>query len=91
MDPINGLWHVLNFFAPAAGVAFIACALAKLVWRRELKSQTLFRLWMPSFAVAALVSVLGLVVFTRDGKMASYAALVLSIALVLWWKVPSKS
>jgi hypothetical protein len=46
---------------------------------------------MPSFAVAALVLVLGLVVFTRDGKMASYAALVLSIALVLWWKVPSKS
>jgi len=32
------------------------------------------------------VPVVGLVVFERDGKMATYLALVLATAVVLWWR-----
>ena len=31
------------------------------------------------------VSVVGLVVFERDGKMITYAAMLIACALALWW------
>lgn len=86
MGPLDGLWHLLNFVAPAVGVSLISTALAKLLWRRELRTvpfQLLFT-WASAAGVAVLVA--GLIVFERDGKMATYAALVLSTAVVLWWK-----
>jgi hypothetical protein len=86
MGPLDGLWHLLNFVAPAVGVSLIATALAKLLWRRDLKAvpfQMLFT-WAAGAGVAVLVA--GLVLFERDGKMATYGAMVLSTAGVLWWK-----
>lgn len=37
MGPLDAIWHLLNFFLPAAGVAAITAALAKLVWRTALR------------------------------------------------------
>ena len=86
MGPLDGLWHLLNFVAPALGVAAMATLLAKLVWRRALRSVPFRPLFTWAAGVGVAVLLAGLVLFERDGKMATYAALVLSTAGVLWWK-----
>ena len=55
MGPLDALWHLLNFFAPAAGVALFTTALAKLVWRRELAGASWGRLlaWGVAFAATS--------------------------------------
>jgi hypothetical protein len=85
MGPLDGLWHLLNFVAPALGVALIAATLAKLAWRGDLAAVPWHRLvaWAAVAGLATLVA--GLLVFGRDGKMATYAALVAASALALWW------
>ena len=85
MSPLDAFWHVLNFLFPAFGVAVMASAAAKLLWRSELAGVgwSNLVLWTAGAGAAALV--VGFVVFGRDGKMASYAALVLASAAALWW------
>lgn len=85
MGPIDGLWHLLNFFAPALFVGSSAAAAAKLLWRRELAAVGWRRLATWGSGAGALVLVAGLVGFGRDGKMATYAAMVLATAAALWW------
>jgi hypothetical protein len=85
LGPLDALWHLLNFFAPAVGVGAIASALAKLLWRRDLKAVAWRRLSAWAISAGALALVAGLVVFTRDGKMTTYAAMVMACALGLWW------
>jgi len=84
LGPIDAFWHVLNFFAPAAGVALLASGLAKLLWRRELKGVGWVRLAAWASAGGAVVLLAGLAVFGHDGKMATYAAMVGACALILW-------
>ena len=85
MGPLDALWHALNVGAPALGVAAIAAAAAKLLWRRDLAGVGWLRLasWGTLAGVACLIG--GLVAFGRDGAMATYGALALAIALALWW------
>lgn len=85
MDLLGGLWHLLNFYAPAIGVGLVASLLAKLLWYADLKASPWWRLWAWASGSAALTSIGGLVYFGRDGKMATYAAMVLACALSLWW------
>lgn len=85
MGPIDGLIHLANFFLPALGVAAWAALLAKLLWRRELKGVSWMRLAGWSAAAGAVVLLAGLVYFGHDGKMATYAAMVLACALALAW------
>ena len=85
MGPLDGLWHLLNFIAPAIGAALLAASLAKMFWRRELAGVPWWRLvlWAAGAGVLALIA--GLVLFGRDGRMATYGALVAVSALALWW------
>jgi hypothetical protein len=85
MGPLDALLHLLNFFAPALGVALGAALIAKLLWRRDLAGATWLGLWAWGSAGGALALVGGLVIFGRDGKMATYGALVAATALALWW------
>lgn len=85
MDLLGGLWHLLNFFAPAVGVGLIASSLAKLFWPLALKGVAWPRLATWAMAYAALASIGGLVMFGKDGKMATYATMVVACALSLWW------
>ena len=78
-------WHIANFFAPSLSVAVIATSAAKLLWRRELASVGWGRLVLSSAIPMALVAIVGLVVFERDGKMITYAAMVCVCAAALWW------
>ena len=84
MGPLDAIWHLLNFFAPAVGVGLLAPSFAKLLWRRELKGVGWVRLSAWAVACCAAVLVAGLVAFGHDGKMATYAAMVGVCALTLW-------
>lgn len=86
MDFIGGLWHFFNFFAAPAGVALFASLLAKLLWHRELQGAAWWRLWLWSGGAAALAAIGGLAWYGRDGKMATYGAMVLACTLALWWR-----
>ena len=86
MGPLDALWHLLNLFAPALGVGLLASSAAKLLWRRELKAIAWTRLSVWACSVSALTLLAGLVVFGRDGKMASYGAMLAACALSLWWR-----
>ena len=74
--------HLLAFVAPALGVA-------ALLWL-ALQARRATRLGRGGrFAVllagGVVVLVAGLVVFGRDGRMATYAALVLVQGSLAWW------
>jgi hypothetical protein len=85
MGPLDALWHALNFFAPAVAVALLAAGAAKLLWRRELAGVAWHRLALWGGVAGAMALVGGLIAFGRDGKMATYGALVVATALALWW------
>ena len=86
MEPLDALWHLGNLFMPALMLGLLSAALAKLLWRRELAAVTWRRLAVPAALACALVTLTGLVVFGRDGKMATYAGMVLACAFTLWWR-----
>ena len=86
LDVLGGLWHLLNFFAPAAGIGLFASLLAKLLWRGDLRAVPWLRLWAWAAGAAALAGIAGLAVFGRDGKMATYGAMAVACALGLWWR-----
>lgn len=85
MDLRDAVWHLLNFVAPAIGVALFAASLAKVAWRRELAAVSWRRMVLWAALAGVVVLIAGLVLFGRDGKMATYAALVVASALALWW------
>jgi Na+/proline symporter len=86
MGVLDILWHIGNLFLPALALGALAAALAKLAWRRELAAVAWTRLAGPSCAACAAVVLVGLVLWGRDGKMATYAAMVAACALMLWWR-----
>ena len=85
MGPTDLLWHLLNLLAPGVSLGLIAAAGAKLVWRRDLAAVAYTRLagWGAGASTAALLA--GLVLTGRDGRMATYAAMVAACAGALWW------
>jgi hypothetical protein len=86
VGPVDAFGHVFNLFLPALLLGGLAAALAKLVWRRDLAPVAWRQLAAPACAACAAITLGGLVVFGRDGKMATYAAMVVVCALTLWWR-----
>lgn len=84
MDLLSFFWHFLNFFTPAAGVAvLLAIALG-------LSGSPRAQFWQRTvllFGVGALVLVAGLLLQGRDGRMFTYAAMVLAMGTAAaWWR-----
>ena len=65
-------------------MAAIAAALAKVVWRSELRPVPWVRLFAAAAVACTLALIGGLVVLGHDGRMSTYAAMVLAAALGLW-------
>jgi len=86
MGPLDAFWHLANLFVPALALGTLTAALAKLLWRRELAAVRWRRLAGVACAAGALVTLAGLVVLGRDGKMATYGAMVVACAVTLWWR-----
>jgi hypothetical protein len=84
---LQALWglvlHLVNFALPALGLATLL-APAVAGWR-GLGPQGLWRAWWPLAGAGLLVLVAGLIGSGRDGRMATYAGLVLVIASLACW------
>lgn len=75
--------HLLFFFLPALALA--ASSVLYGAWRfRNGTFLPWTRRWALNAAAGALVLLAGLVVFDNDGKIATYAALVVVSATVEW-------
>ena len=86
MTALNLFWHIANFVAPAIGMGALCALLCKLLWRRSLARATWFELaWKSSLAGIAVLAA-GLAISGHDGRMGTYAALVVACALVPWWR-----
>lgn len=86
MGPLDALVHLLNLFLPALGLAALAALLAKWLWRRELAPVPWLKLAAPAAALGMLATLGGLIILGQDGRMATYAAMVVLCALSLWWQ-----
>ncbi len=80
--------HLLNFIAPAAVVAALVVMLPRLFFGFFKTKSPLAHSW---YTQAAIIFVAGcgilaggLLIFGRDGKMVTYAALVLGAAVCQW-------
>ena len=85
MAPVDAFLHIINLFAAAAGLGVISAVAVKLLWRRELAGVSWLWLAAWSAGAAAAVTVAGLVISGRDGRMGTYGAMVLASAAALWW------
>ena len=84
MGFLDFFWHLLNFAAPAAGLAFVVALVGQL-WRPATPWLAgLVRRWAVNALVGALVLLAGLWGLGRDGKMLTYGALVLAVASAHW-------
>jgi hypothetical protein len=83
MGPVDFLLHLLGLLAPALGVAAGVSLAARLLMPASPGGGW----WLPlavNFATGAAVLLGGLWYFGRDGKMATYAALVAAVASSQW-------
>lgn len=84
MTPLAFLGHLAGFIAPAVFMALVLWAVPRL--RRRGRAAPGAGLEAFMLVVAGIVVLLaGLVVFGRDGKMATYAALVFVQGTLAWW------
>jgi hypothetical protein len=85
LHPIQAFWHVAGFLVVPVLLGGFAALATRLIWHRDLAMRSLWRLWAWASAAAVATSFAGLVVTGQDGRMATYAAMVLASALALWW------
>jgi hypothetical protein len=85
MGAIDFFWHLCNLFAISALFGAVAAGGAKLIWRRPLVGMAWHRLAAWVTASAMVVTVVGLVVFGRDGRTTTYGLMVLAGAVTLGW------
>ena len=77
--------HIANLFAPAIGMAVLLWGMPRL-WPKAKAGRWAARRELMALCVLGTgVLLVGLVVFGRDGKMLSYAALVLAQGSLAWW------
>ncbi|AMO22137.1 hypothetical protein GCM10027034_24370 [Ramlibacter solisilvae] len=81
MSPLALFWHLLSFIAPALVLALLVAGAGRLLFPGR------GRWWVHvacHTAAGGVVLALGLWHFGVDGKMASYAALVVAVATSQW-------
>ena len=86
MDALDLFWHLANFVLPAVGVGALTAALCKLFWRRGLARTSWFTLAWQASAAGLAVLVAGLVITGHDGRMLTWAGLVIACAVVPWYR-----
>lgn len=86
MGPLEQIIHLLNFVAPAWGVALFGVLITQLGTRVGLPAPPWG--WVTQTLVSAILGMAalggGLVLWGVDGKMASYAALVCVCGTAQW-------
>jgi hypothetical protein len=87
LGPLDLLIHLSNFLAPALCVAGLVTFSARLFRKGMSMASGVRRHLAVNFAICAAVSLAGLLLWGRDGRMATYAALVLAAASSQWWQL----
>lgn len=82
LDAFN---HLANLLLPGLATGALAAALAKLLWRHDLAGVPYLRLATLAGLAGSTVSVAGLVVLGRDGRMLTYLGMVAACAVALAW------
>ena len=85
MTPLDGFIHLLSFMAPAFAVALLVALVGGLLIPRQPQTRSWWLQAAINFVVGLLALGAGLWYFGVDGKMASYAALVLVVASCQWF------
>ena len=84
MGPIDLLNHLLNFVAPAAALALLLAAAARFLKPKQAPALAWWAQIAIVFIVGVAVLAAGLLAGGRDGRMLTYAALVLATATCQW-------
>lgn len=85
MGPLDLFNHLFGFLAPALAVG-VVLALAGYFFNRKVAVARGLTAQAAINCVAGVLALLvGLWFFQRDGKVASYAAMVLACASTQWW------
>ena len=84
MGPLDLLNHLLNFLAPALFVGIFLGLLARVFMRKNPAQVVLWKQMVLNIMVGVAALACGLLIFGRDGKMASYAAMVICCATSQW-------
>ena len=90
MNVLDAFWHIANLFAPAWGVALLVAALAKLIWRADLKSVSWRRMAVWGAAGGSVAVVLALALLGHDGRIVGYGLMLVGISLPQWWLLTRK-
>ena len=77
--------HIFNFALPAIAMGVMVPLFSRLIWRKTPLKRPLQSQMLITSLAALAVLLTGLVVFSTDGKMATYGALVMVAALCQWW------
>ncbi len=85
MGLLDLLNHLLNFVAPAGVVGVLLALIAPLVYRKVALAHRLSTQIAINFIVGLAALAGGMVFFGHDGKMATYAAMVVACAASQWW------
>lgn len=85
MGPLDFAIHLLSFAAPALAVALLVTLAAPLMLARGPQPVGWWARFALNFAAGLAALGAGLWYFGHDGKMASYAALVLAVAATQWF------
>jgi hypothetical protein len=85
MDFLESLNHLANLFLLPLMLAAFVSGGAKVLWRRELQAQPWVVLFAAAAAAGCAIALVGLGLSGHDGRMGTYLALVIGIAVVVWW------
>lgn len=81
MTPADLVWHLGGFLAPALLVALVLWP--GVAFRRPKPGRWVALVWLSLAGVMVLLA--GLAWFGRDGRMATYAAMILVQGSLIWW------
>jgi predicted PurR-regulated permease PerM len=81
MSFLDALFHLVNFFLPAV---FVGGALA--LWGRRYSRRSARQTWLINSVTGIIAMLAGLILFGVDGKMLSYALLVVACSLSQLWR-----
>ncbi|MBE2261829.1 MAG: hypothetical protein IAE92_03750 [Burkholderiaceae bacterium] len=89
MGPLDLINHLLNFVAPALAVGGGVALFSQFFMKNSSKASAIWSVVAINIVVGVAVLVAGLLWFGRDGKMATYLALVVAVATAQWIQLGS--
>ena len=84
MGPLDQIYHLANFLAPALAVALVVALAGHFFIENSTVAPGFIAQTAINFVAGGFALGLGLWLFGRDGKMASYAALLVVAATSQW-------